>query len=365
MISSLKPLVMRHSDRESGIYFLFANDGGLYRCDIANQTSTLIAQLENISERKKPLRIDCHYPYVCVTERFGLNCALVDLSSGAVKTFLREDYHADVSSYSVGFLQYEGRTLFIHQTQWNRLDIIALQSGVNLTEREVYCRLVSEGYRDGTGKYINAVFDKKNHSDLFHSLLHVAPDSRNFLSNGWVWSPQDHMMVYNLNTFLSRFEPSGYTIDYYNGYNWDRPCTFIDSDRFVIATDNNIEDLEDEPKYRQLWFYRISDALFDEKRYVAYKKVACELFPVNEYGEVSGELYYDCELAILIALSASGAWLLTTEGEIKNHLPDIMFNEDTQGGVLSWQYNSRQHCFYRWDGKKQSLDTYYINKICT
>lgn len=363
MISAIKPLAMRHSDCESGSYFLFAHDGGLYRCDVANQTSTLIARLENISERKKPLRIDCHYPYVCVTERFGLHCALIDLSNGAIKTFSREDYHADVSSYSVGFLQYEGRTLFIHQTQWNRLDITDLQSGANLTEREVYCRLVSEGYCDVTGKYINAVFDKKNHSGLFHSRLHVAPDSSHFLSNGWEWAPVDHIMVYNLNTFLSRFEPSGYAINYYNGYNWDRPCTFIDSDRFVIATDNNIEDLDDEPEYRQLWFYRISDDLFDEKRYVAYKKVACELFPLNEYGEVSGELYYDCELAILIALSASGAWLLTPEGEIKNHFPDITFDEDAQGGARTWQYNTRQHCFYRWDDKKQSIDIYHINKM--
>src|SRR5215208_3851768 len=88
---------------------------------------------------------------------------------------------SDVSSYSIGFLDRDGRTLLVAQTQWNRLDVFDAETGANLTQRDVFIR--DSGQRDEQG---HTIHDRSNYVDYFPSLLHVSPDSRHFLSNGWM-----------------------------------------------------------------------------------------------------------------------------------------------------------------------------------
>ena len=130
----------------------------------------------------------------------------------------RADYHSDVSSYSVGFLDRDGRTLLVAQTRWNRLDVFDAESGANLTEREVFIR--DSGRRNEQGQ---KVYDQSKYIDYFHSLLHVSPDSRHFLSNGWVWSPVDVVRVFSTEAFLNGYEPTSIPVATAFGYNWDRP----------------------------------------------------------------------------------------------------------------------------------------------
>jgi|GEM_PF-4682929 len=53
--------------------------------------------------KEHTISLQYHYPFICVCERFGVNAALVNLTTGTVREMRREDYHCDVSSYSIGF----------------------------------------------------------------------------------------------------------------------------------------------------------------------------------------------------------------------------------------------------------------------
>ncbi len=367
-------LAIRLSDRDAGLCALFADDGMLALHDSRSGANTPLATLDNIREREKPIGIDFHHPYICVAERFGLNAAVVDTRNGSIRSFTREDYHANVSSYSIGFLEHGRRTLLIHQTQWNRLDITDLESGELLTPREVFIREISPPQYDENKKEIAPRrYEEANYLDFFHSILHIAPDSKSFLSNGWVWSPWDNVRCFDVEEFLQHYEPSSIGVDYGNGYNWDRPCAFIDNDSFVIATDDNADELDDEERkdyrYRQLWFYRLSDrpeADGTTRRWLpSHRQVACDVFFADSYKEVKGQLYYDGKHRCLVALSGNGAYAVTLEGQIVGEDATVKsgeYNAHTDfgshyAGAAGWDYSAEHHVFYTYDAGERRLIT--------
>ncbi|MFI5835844.1 hypothetical protein ACIA5A_19450 [Micromonospora sp. NPDC051300] len=143
-------------------YFVFA-DGRLSRVGPGSTEAVLVAEVPDtrergpgtgdgrLADRELELGIYVHGPWVCVTERFGVNASLINTVTGAVRGLSRADYHSDVSSYSIGFLDRDGRTLLVAQTQWNRLDVFDAETGANLTEREVFIRDSGRCDEDGSG----------------------------------------------------------------------------------------------------------------------------------------------------------------------------------------------------------------------
>ncbi|MEU4161555.1 hypothetical protein [Actinoplanes sp. NPDC026670] len=351
-------------------YFVFA-DGRLLRVAAGSTQAEPVVDVPNILEvgrgtgdgrlEGKPLevRLYVHGPWVCVTERFGTNAALINTADRTVRELTRADYHSDVSSYSIGFVERAGRTLLIAQTEWNRLDVFDAGTGANLTEREVYIR--DSGLHDADGA---TVYDRHNYIDYFHSLLHVSPDTGHFLSNGWVWSPVDVVRVFSTEAFLTDFEKTSVTVSTAFGYNWDRPATFIDDHTFVLALDaddENDKDTEDEDApYRQLAFFDIPDlsSATDAPDWLEPRAlVDCEVFARNQYGEVKGELHYDPESGHLIAQTdGDGAYILSLEGEVVTHLPDLSLASppshgdfgSRSGGSGGWSYAARHRTFHRW-----------------
>ena len=91
----------------------------------------------------------------------------------------------------------------IHQTQWNRLDITDLTTGQILTERVIRIEKIGVDENNFT------LFDKENYEDFFHGLIHVSPNSKKFLSNGWCWHPFGLIECYGVEQFLKSYEPSG------------------------------------------------------------------------------------------------------------------------------------------------------------
>jgi len=233
------------SDKEEGLYALYG-DGRLFIMDTITKTLKELAELPNIQTISKGLgdgrsegkeleiSIAYHHPYICVTERFGVNAALYSLDSGIVRYLQREDYHCDVSSYSVGFLELNGRILIICQTQWNRLDIFDAETGGNLTEREIYHRDTGRKAKEG-----DSLNGNKNYMDYFHSRLHISPDGKYFLSNGWHWHPMGVIYLFETAEFLRTYETGSISTHFLAPYNWDRPCTFIDNETFVIALEDD------------------------------------------------------------------------------------------------------------------------------
>jgi hypothetical protein len=357
-------------DRLPHSYFVFA-DGRLLRAGTGSTQAELVAEVPDIREvghgtgdgrlkgKELEIRLYVHGPWVCVTERFGVNASLINTTTGAVRGLSRADYHSDVSSYSIGFLERDGRTLLVAQTQWNRLDVFDTETGANLTEREVFNR--DSGRRDEQG---HKVYDQRNYIDYFHSLLHVSPDSRHFLSNGWVWSPVDVVRVFSTEAFLTGYEPTGLPVAVAFGYNWDRPCAFVDGRTFVLALDDSVDTLDEDEvaayRYRQLALFEIPDlpSTGDARRWLEPSSfVDCEVFPRNRYGEVKGELHYDPESGYLVALTdGDGSFVVSLDGDVVARLPDLSLASppshgdfgSSYSGPGGWSYAPQHRVFYRW-----------------
>jgi len=374
MIEDKNVLAIQCSNTQKEQYALFCDDKGVYHGN-DEECFVLLAVLDNISHSDQPIKIYYHFPYICVSERVGLHAAVVNIADGRVQKFAREDYHSDVSSYSVGFLERNGRVLLIHQTMWNRLDITDLETGELLTPREVWMRDSGRKSEEGWPR-----FEYKNYLDYFHSLIHVSPDGKHFLSNGWVWQPYDNIMCFETERFFKEYELCGESIKYYRGYNWDRPCTFVGNAMFVIVADKDeiiVEDgvreaeLKEPPAYHQLLFYKLSEVKAQTYAYKGYEnygtlplaysgKGDCDVFAFNEYGEVSGELYYEPETEHLIVLSEKGAFELTLDGRIVYSDLSIKLtvsNKMIRRGnfrqvkhsdwMKNWQYDTLRQWFYR------------------
>lgn len=370
-LSTLKISAIAPSDKEMGKYALFS-EGRLYIADTKVNTSAEIAELPNIQriymdtknsrwEGKEPIISICyHHPFVCITERFGVNGALINIETGKITQLKREDYHSDVSSYPAAFAEFDGRTMFICQTQWNRLDIYDAATGKHLTEREVYFRDSGQKRENGS-----IIYEHKNYLDYFHSQLIVSPDSKHFLSNGWVWQPYDTIYLFNTSQFMELYEMCHIYVDtdIRSGYNWDRPCTFIDNNTFVVALDdakkaNELDEEEEETyEYYQLAFFRTDAKVLTNKyghRLIKpYRKIKCSAFTTNQHGEVKGKLYYDHANDLLTVMNQDGdTFIVSMDGDIIDNIPNI---RAAQTGVfensetkIGWDYSPVFNIFYTW-----------------
>jgi hypothetical protein len=358
------------SDRDAGVYALYTGNT-LYLTDAATSAACAICTLPNIQEtagdigdgrlKGKPHEITLyfHHPYVCAVERFGLNAAMVNIETGSLRELSREDYHCDVSGYSFGFVERGGKVLYICQTQWNRLDIFEAESGKNLTEREVWTR------KTGTDENGSAIYESRNYLDYFHSGLHISPSGSRFISNGWVWSPFDQIRVFGTDDFFREFERGSAAADCGSGYNWDRPCAWIDDNCFAAAVDDLVKtgnmdgDEAAGYEYKSLALFRATDTT-DESAYGfrwigPFRACGCEAFVPNEEGEVSGRLYYDESCAYLVAITGDGAFAVTLDGKVVKRAPDVALPATQPNGIpngydphIRWSYDLKRHVFYTW-----------------
>lgn len=115
-----------------------------------------------------PLRIDTSPDgrYAAVVEVRGGRGRVFGLAAkGLTVRLLRGDYHLEHCEFPAAFFHDGERTLLVHATDWNRLDISDPSSGELLTAREPH------------------------DLDYFHGRLYVSPDGRWLVDDGWVWHP--------------------------------------------------------------------------------------------------------------------------------------------------------------------------------
>lgn len=184
-------------------------------------------------------------PWLSVFQKYGTNGCVYHVETGERRQFSRENYHADVSSYSNGLLVYKGQICLLHQTEWNRLDITNLETGVRMTDREVYYRLLDETDDKGQRKH-----EEKNYVDYFHGRICFSPDYQYFLDLGWVWQPDGVPFLYRTEDFLEKFENSriNLTINDMAVYcdDWDQGAAWLDNDTFLIQFMPDVDFLEED-----------------------------------------------------------------------------------------------------------------------
>ena len=364
-----------HLNKRAGLYALFGEDGHLYLTK-ADGSLVSVAHLPCISTVGL-VKLYVYEPWVCVTERFGTHAALINLENASVREMNREDYHANVSSYSIGFVERGGRVLIIHQTEWNRLDIMDAETGDCLTDRRVDCRLVEPSYQRDDGEWMPDKYEEENYIDYFHSLLHVSPDGSYFLSNGWIWHPLGQVTYYHTDDFLKCYEPSKVSVEYCHEDNWDRPCAFVGDDRFVIAVDDmrkgdalEEEELEGHP-YKQLQFYcmhmSVREDPYDGRILAKAREVECSAFTPDKDGHVHGELVWDCAYGSLVAITPNGTFALNLDGEVLGSHPDCKCTEDNpfsqeQSCDLGWHYNPESHLLYHWSQEMGAVEERRVDR---
>ena len=235
---------------------------------------------------KFALKIYSRDQWIVVVEEKGVRGIVVNLDDADWRMVLsREDYHVNHCSWAIGFFRREDAVVLIHATEWNRLDMTSLDTRQCLTEREV-----CSGIADGT--------ETTNYLDFFHSRLHMAPDEKHFVINGWCWSPWDVMYAWNIDQFGDTFEPGGFCLNALdrNGYNWDRPCCFVDNETTAWgynereAGNGGVPD--DQPT--ELVFQNIHSAKI-------VRRMPFEYFELSGEKEAYGRLWFDTHQRLFIA----------------------------------------------------------------
>ena len=178
--------------RES-VWVALTADGKLLRIDLTGKT---VAQLIYLppSELDLTQEVMLHLApdgqLAAVVNTHGQDGLVVDMSTGQTLLKLRRghDYIAQ-SPFPIAFFVDNGRTLLVHGTEWNRLDISDPRSGELLTPR-----LTPQHER---GKPLPS-----HYLDYFHCSLAISPDQQWIIDNGWVWQPVGCITAWNLQTWL-------------------------------------------------------------------------------------------------------------------------------------------------------------------
>ena len=244
-------------------------------------------ELPKSMQEEKLLDIHCHENFIAIVESRGLNGIVfrVDQNDWRLELF-REDYHCSHCTWAIGFFKREEQVHLIHATQWNGLDVTCLENSQCLTTRQID-------------------YDKElNYLDYFHSRLHMSPDEQHFVINGWIWSPYDVLYAWNIDGFLETFESGYVDLSAFerNGYNWDRPCCFVDND--TIAWGLNLReagsDVAPDDQPTELMFQNIHS-----KKVI--RRMPFEHFDLTEEKEVSGRLWFDSKNDSFICASNIGS----------------------------------------------------------
>jgi hypothetical protein len=221
-----------------GGWVLLCEDGSLLRWDGAGGTRPL-ARVELPAEQAgrlyrdrvvfgPRLHVSPSGAWAAVVNDYGRLGVLVHVASGAVRLRLDGgEYHPETVPFSFAFVEHGGRELFVHRTAWNRLDVTDPATGELLTARE-------HGTLPGGER------SREHFLDYFHGRLHVSPDGRRVLDDGWVWTPVGVIWAWALgpwidgNVWESEDGPSRLRLGEC-WYHWDRGMCWIDERRVAIG----------------------------------------------------------------------------------------------------------------------------------
>ncbi|BCY06712.1 hypothetical protein [Actinoplanes sp. L3-i22] len=158
--------------------------------------------------------------FAAVVEDYGRYGTVVDLRTGRVTMELDgEDYCAEHMPFGFVLTERAGRTLAVHRTAWNRLDVSDAATGELLTPR---------------------VIGREEHDlDYFHGALYLSPDGSRLLDDGWAWHPVGIPAVWSLadwlggNPYESEDGPSRLDVCT-RTYYWNHAMTWIGDDLVAI-----------------------------------------------------------------------------------------------------------------------------------
>ncbi len=139
----------------------------------------------------------------------------------------RGDYHTEQSDFSCAYFVAQDRTLMVHATDWNRLDISDPDTGEVLTQRDPKKR-PEEAWR----------FNRNNATEFSGQLI-VSPNQQWIVDSGWVWHPVGVVSRWDLqhwlhkNVWESDNGPSKLSL-IQRAYFWDGPICWVDNNTLCV-----------------------------------------------------------------------------------------------------------------------------------
>lgn len=159
--------------------------------------------------------------YVAIGQRRGSLGVVIDVQAAQVISRLdRQRYYPEHGDFGLAFIRDpSGRSLLIHQSDWNRHDLLCPASGQILTERAL---------------------SQEEAKDYFCCNLVTSPNSQWVADSGWFWGPVGMVCSWNTWAWLNdpaepergpsaRNHPKTYC-----AYGWNRPMCFIDEHTLAV-----------------------------------------------------------------------------------------------------------------------------------
>lgn len=204
--------------------------GELFKLDFGLQQAKSISQLANSGldfAKDIAIHLASNAQTVAIVNTKGQHGIVFDLSN--IRTTIRlhrDNYHPDVSNYPIAFFEHEGRTLLVHGTEWNRLDISDPLTGDLLTPRN-------------PTSYMRGEVRPKHYLDYFHCGLTISSDQKWIVDNGWIWHPRGTIVAWNLQTWITdnvweSEDGQSHKVICWRDYYWDGPLCWIDDKTLVI-----------------------------------------------------------------------------------------------------------------------------------
>ena len=173
-------------------WLLLTATGELVELDVVGKTMQQIASVGDTLDLTLHLGL-------CVSEDGSLVVAfetrgrkglVLDRHTGKhLLPLLRGEGYTEMTPFSVAFVVHQERTLLVHATDWNRLDITDPRTGELLTPR-------------GPTSYKQGETCPEHYMDYFHGSLYPSPEGTWIADDGWVWNPIGAVLWWSLTRWL-------------------------------------------------------------------------------------------------------------------------------------------------------------------
>jgi ribA/ribD-fused uncharacterized protein len=222
-------LALKPVESEQHLWIGVTNNRGIWQINLSQEKAVVLFELTeaaiNFSE-KISLEISQDGIFAAVANTNGQYGFVIDLAQGKITMRLdRNQYHIENCNFSMSFFEKDQRTLFVHATDWNRLDVSDPKSGLLLTKRE-------------TPKAEKNWYPE-HYLDYFHCSVQVSPNASWIVDNGWVWSPVGQVRTWSLTRWLteniweSEDGPTKKRLCN-RSYFWDGPVCWIDNRTLAV-----------------------------------------------------------------------------------------------------------------------------------
>jgi hypothetical protein len=158
--------------------------------------------------------------HAAIVADYGQHGLVVDVATGTPTMQLDGgDYYPETVPFSACFLRHRDRTVFVHRTDWNRLDAADPATGASLTAREI----APYTHNDPPAHYL----------DYFHGRLVPSPDGSRLFDDGWVWHPVSIPRAWSVAAWLDanpfESEDGASVVSLIRRDDWDTPACWIDN----------------------------------------------------------------------------------------------------------------------------------------